>query len=84
MSSARIPRTRTAPRHRFDAHQYNPLRLRNLDHFVEALLKFRRLHVIRITSKRSIAPARVKRLALRMTQPAESRQVQIAQAGFLQ
>src|SRR5512147_2359144 len=74
----------TAPRHRFGAHQYDPLPVRQLDQFVEALLEFRRLHVIRKTPKGSIAPGWVKRIALRMTQAAQSRYVNVSQAGFLQ
>ena len=77
-------RAMTAPRHRFGAHQCDPVLVRQLDQFFEALLKFRRLHVIRITSKGSISPAHVERIALSMTQPAESWHVNVAQAGFLQ
>ena len=76
-------RTMTTPRHRLGAHQGDLLPVRQLDQFVQALLKFRRLHVIRITPKGSIAPPRVERIALRMTQPAKSRQVNVAQSGFL-
>jgi fumarate hydratase class II len=35
---------------------------RQLDHLFEALLKFRRLHIIGVTSKGSIAPARIERI----------------------
>jgi hypothetical protein len=64
-------RAMTAPKHRFGAHQYDSLLVRQLDQFVDALLKFRRLHVIRITSKGSIAPAQVELIAPSMTQPAD-------------
>ena len=77
-------RTMTAPRHRFGAHQYDSLLVRQPDQFVEALLKFRRLHVVGKTSKGGISPAQVHRIAPNMPQPAESRQVNVAQSGFLQ
>src|SRR5438094_5529146 len=74
----------TAPRYRFGAHQCNPALVRHLDQFFEALLEFRRLHVVRKTSKGSISPTHVGRITLRMTQPAESQQVNVVQARFLQ
>jgi len=77
-------RTMTAPRHRFSAHQGDRLLVRPMDQFFQALLKFRRLHIIRITSKGSIVPAQVDRSAPSMTQPTESRQVNVAQSSFLQ
>ena len=77
-------RTMTAPRHRFSAHQHDSGLSRQLDQFFEALLKFRRLHVICIPSKGGISPACIDRIAPSMTQPAESRQVNVSQAGFLQ
>ena len=77
-------RTMTATRHRFGAHQDDPFLVRQLDQFVEALLEFRRLHVIRIASKGSVAPAQVDRVAPSMAQPAQSRQVNVSQPGSLQ
>ena len=44
-------RTMTTPRHRFGAHQGDLSPGSPTDQFFEALLKLRRLHVIRITSK---------------------------------
>src|ERR1035437_633426 len=76
-------RAMTAPRHRFSAHQDDSVLVRQADQFFEALRKLGRLHVIGIPSKGSIAPAYVERIALRMTQPAKSRHVNISQAGFL-
>ena len=76
-------RTMTAPRHRFGAHQDDSLLVRQLHQLVEALRKLGRLHVVGITSKGGISPARVGRIALSMTQAAESRRVNIPQAGFL-
>src|ERR1035437_5629220 len=49
-------RTMTTPRHRFGTHDRNLFLLCQLDQFFEARLKFRRPHIIRITSKGSIAP----------------------------
>ena len=77
-------RAMTAPWHRFGAHQCNPALVRELDQFFEALFKFWRLHVIRVTPKGGISPSRIERIALRMTQAAQSRQVNVAQAGFIQ
>ena len=76
--------TMTASRNRFGAHQHDLPLVRELDRFVEALRKLGRLHVIRITSKGGVPPAHVERIVFRMTQPAESRQVNVSQAGFLQ
>jgi len=76
-------RTMTTPRHCLGAHQGDLLPVRQLDQLVQALLEFRRLHVIRITPKGSITPTHVERIALRMTQPAETRQMDVAQSGFL-
>ena len=53
------------------------------EHFFEARCKLRRLHVIGITPKRSVSPAGVERVAFRMAQAAESRHVDISQAGLL-
>ena len=80
----RDERTMAAPWQRFGAHQCDPALVCQLDQFFEALRKFRGLHVIRITSKGSIVPAQVERIAPSMTQPAESWQVNVAQSGFLQ
>jgi len=77
-------RTMTAPRHCFSAHQDDSLLVRQADQFFEALRKFGRLHVIGITSKRGISPTPVGRIAFRVTQPAECRQVHVSHAGLLQ
>jgi threonine dehydrogenase-like Zn-dependent dehydrogenase len=76
-------RTMTAPRHRFSTHQDDSALVRQADQFFEALRKLGRLHVIGVTSKGGISPAHVVRIALRMTQAAESRQVNVSQSGFL-
>src|ERR1035438_2579537 len=52
-------RTVTPPRHRFGAHQCNLLLVCQSDQFIKAQLKLRRLHVICVTSKRSISPTHV-------------------------
>ena len=77
-------RAMTAPGHCFGAHQCDPVLVRPLDQFFETLLKFGGLHVIRITSKGGISPACVERIGLSMTQPAESRHVNVSQAASLQ
>ena len=77
-------RTMTAPWNRFGTHQCDPVLVRQLDQFFEAPLKFRRLHIIRITSKGGISPAQVERIAMSMTQPAEAWDVNVSQAGFPQ
>jgi len=77
-------RAMTAPWHRFGAHDCDPFLLSQPDQIFEALFKFWGLHVIRITPKRGISPSHIERVALRMAQAAQSRQVNIAQAGFLQ
>ena len=46
----------------FGTHQRDPLLICRLDQFFEALLKLSCLHVIHITSKRSISPAYVDRI----------------------
>ena len=74
----------TAPWYRFGAHQHDPVLVRQLDQFVEASLKFRRLHIIRIASKGGISPAHVERIAMSMTQAAEAWNVNVSQAGLLQ
>ena len=76
-------RAMTAPRHRFSAHQDDPVLVRQTNQFFEALRKLGRLHVIGITSKGGISPAHVGRIPFRMTQAAESRRMNISQAGFL-
>src|ERR1017187_9162307 len=76
-------RAMAAPRHGFSAHQGDSVVVRQADQFFESLGELGRLHVISITSKGSISPAHVERIALRMTQPTQSRQVNVAQAGFL-
>jgi len=77
-------RTMAAPGHRLSAHQCNPILLRQPDQFAEALLKFRRQHVIRETPEGGVAPAQADRIAFRMTQAAESRQVNVFHSSFLQ
>ena len=77
-------RAMTAPWHRFGAHDCDPFLLSQPDQFFEALFKFWRLHVIRVTPKGGISPTHIERIALPMTQAAQSRQVNVAQAGFLQ
>ena len=74
----------TAPRHRFGAHQCDPVLLRELNQFFDLFLKFRRLHVIGIASKRCISPTGVSRIMFGMTQTAETRHVNVPDAGFLQ
>ena len=80
----RDERAMTAPWHRFGAHDCEPFLLSQQDQIFEALFKFWGLHVIRVTPKGGIPPANIERIALRMTQAAQSRQVNVAQAGFLQ
>ena len=77
-------RAMASPWHRFGAHQCNPVLVRQLDQFFEALFKFWGPHVIRVTPKGGISPAHIERIPLRMAQAAQSRQVNVAQAGFLQ
>ena len=77
-------RAMTPPGHRLGAHDCDPFLLSQPDQFFEVLLKFWRLHVIRITPKGGISPAHIERIALPMTQAAQSGQVNVAQAGFLQ
>ncbi len=77
-------RAMTPPWHRFGAHDCDPFLLSQPDQFFEALLKVWRLHVIRVTPKGAISPAYIKRIALCMAQAAQSRQVNVAQAGFFQ
>ena len=77
-------RAMALPWHRFGAHDCDLFLLSQPDQFFEALLEFWRLHVIRVTPKGGIAPAHIERIALRMAQAAQSRQVNVAQAGFLQ
>src|ERR1039457_345177 len=76
-------RAMTAPWHRLGAHDCDPFLLSQPDQVFEALLEFWRLHVIRITPKGGISPAHIERIPLRMAQAAQSRQVNISQAGFL-
>ena len=77
-------RAMTAPWNRFGAHDCYPLLLSQPNQFFEALLKFWGLHVIRVTPKGGISPSHIERIALRMAQAAQSRQVNVSQAGFLQ
>jgi hypothetical protein len=80
----RDERTMAAPWQRFGTHQCDPALVGQLNQFFEAFRKFRSLHVIRITSERGISPAQVQRITFGMTQPAQSRHVNVPQAGFLQ
>ena len=77
-------RAMAAPWHRFGAHDCDPFLLSQPDQFFEALLKCWRLHVIRVTPEGGISPAHIERIALGMAQAAQFRQVNVAQAGFLQ
>ena len=77
-------RAMTAPGHRFRAHQCDPVFFRELNQFFDLLLEFRRLHVIGVASKRCIPPTGIERVALCMPQTAETRHVNIPDAGFLQ
>ena len=52
-------RAMTAPRQRFRAHQCDPVVFRELNQFFDLFLKFRRLHVIGVASKRCIPPTGV-------------------------
>ena len=60
-------RAMTSPGHCFSAHDDNPILLRQPDQFLQALLKFGRLHVVRVTPKGGISPPHIERIALRMT-----------------
>ena len=77
-------RTMTAPRYGFSAHQNDAVLLCTANQFFQALPEFRRLHVIGIPSKGGISPTHVGRIAPRVAQATESRQVNVVQAGFLQ
>ena len=77
-------RAMTSPWHSFGAHQCNPVLVRQPDQFFEALLKFWRLHVIRIPSKGSMSQAHIEGIALRMTQAAQSGYMCISHASLLQ
>ena len=76
-------RAMTEPRHRFGAHQRDPILTRQLDQFFEGFLKIRRLHVIRVATKRGISPAHVDGIAFRITQTAEFRHMNVSQASLL-
>src|SRR5664279_1224092 len=69
---------------RFGAHQCDPVLVCQPDQLIETLLKRCCLHVICITSKRSIVPPNIDGIGLGMTQPAESRYMNIFQTSLLQ
>src|SRR5438132_13698429 len=64
-------RTMTAPRHRLSAHQCNSLPRRERHQLLQSNLKLRRLHVVCITSKALVPPARVDRDPPGMSQSPE-------------
>jgi hypothetical protein len=76
-------RPMTSPRHRFGAHDGDLLLLCQANQFLEILLEFWRLHVIRVAAKGSIAPTGIERIAFGMTQATQTRQVNVGEAGFL-
>lgn len=77
-------RTVAPPRHRFRAHDRGLFLLRQFDQSLQALLEFRRLHVIGEASKRHVAPTHVGRIAPRMAQAAQHAQMDIPYPGAAQ
>jgi hypothetical protein len=69
----RDQRTMATPRHRFRAHHGASLFARELDQPLQSRIEFRRLHVIRETSKGRISPSHVDRIGPRVPQPSERR-----------
>src|ERR1700730_19077847 len=80
----RDQRAMTAPWHGFGAHYYDPALAHQLDQSFDGLIKFCRLHIICISTARSISPAGVDRIASRSTQTAKFRHVRVANGGGLQ
>jgi len=71
----------TTPRHCFCTHDCDPLFVRERKQLIEAFRELRRLHVIRITPKGSVAPTCIWRIRFRMAQASESGQVLISYSG---
>src|SRR5512137_2185536 len=58
----------TTPRHRFGAHDGDPILLRPLDQIVQGFSELRRLHVIRIAAEGGVSPACIRGIPCGMTQ----------------
>src|SRR5690348_13196835 len=77
-------RAMTAPPHSFGAHDRSAFVPRQFQQRFHSRAKPRRLHVIRVTAKRFVAPDRVARIRTRMPASAEFRKRNIFDAGIHQ
>ncbi len=73
-----------APRYGFGAHRGDMLLLGQIGQRLHIFRELIGLHVVRVAAERRIAPSHVGRIGASMAQAAESRQVDIADAGSLQ
>src|SRR5579875_3320802 len=73
-----------SPRHSLSAHDGCWPETGEFQKLVEATPEFRLLHVVCETTKRGVAPAGIRRIAMSMTQAAQLRHVDITNGGGLQ
>ena len=71
-------RSVTAPGNRFGTHQRTSFTGRQLDHLFDVLRELRRLHVIRVATKRPVFPAGVRGIGSRVAQASEARKMHVA------
>jgi len=76
-------RAMASPRHGFSAHDRCAHRPREFQQSLERAAKFRRVHVIRVAAKGSIAPAEVEGVFFGVAQAPEFFQMYIADASGL-
>jgi len=77
-------RTVASPGHRFRAHDRGLFLLRQFDQSLQALLEFRRLHIIGEPAKGSVTPAHIRRISPRVPQASQPAEMHIADPGAAQ
>jgi len=82
--SIRDQRAMTEPRHGFRAHQDDTLTPGELDAAIEADVKRRSLHIVRIATKAGVSPSGVGRIGPRPPKPTQSGQVPIVDPSPVQ
>jgi hypothetical protein len=80
----RNQRAMAAPRNRFRAHDGTTLRSRELDEFREGRVKFWSLHIVRVSAKTVVAPARIDGIFFRVPQAAELFSVDVSDVSLTQ
>ena len=73
-----------APGNRFRAHYGATLRSREPNEFPKRRIKFRSLHIVRVSTKAFVAPSRIDGIFFRVTQAAELLFVRVSNMGLTQ